>query len=136
MKRYTLAAVTALLVLVPTWHEAIRATAPLYTVEDLGNFGGLVPTLAGINASGKVVATANVTPSSGALSADIELAQLDLRAFQSYLSKETLLTLLSGELGTKMHVERTADGALTLEGDADVAKLRTIDNDLKLDFVK
>jgi probable HAF family extracellular repeat protein len=55
MKRYTLAAVTALLVLVPTWHEAIRATAPLYTVEDLGNFGGLVPTLAGINASGQVV---------------------------------------------------------------------------------
>src|SRR5215471_8275627 len=55
MKRYTLAAVTALLVLIPSWKEAVRATAPLYTVEDLGNFGGLVPTISGINASGQVV---------------------------------------------------------------------------------
>ena len=54
MKRYTLAAVVALLVLVP-WHEAVRATPPLYTVENLGTFAGLVPTITGINASGQVV---------------------------------------------------------------------------------
>jgi probable HAF family extracellular repeat protein len=54
MKRFTLWAVAALLVLVP-WHETVRATAPLYTVQNLGSFGGLVPTVTGINASGQVV---------------------------------------------------------------------------------
>lgn len=54
MRRYTLAAVTALLVLTP-WHRAVRADAPLYTVQNLGSFNGLVPTINGINASGQVV---------------------------------------------------------------------------------
>src|SRR3954465_5492707 len=53
MKRYTLAALAALMVLVP-WHESVLATPPLYTVEDLGNFGGVVPTVSGVNASGQV----------------------------------------------------------------------------------
>jgi probable HAF family extracellular repeat protein len=54
MKRYTLAAVAALLVLVP-WHETVRAEPPQYTVQNLGTFGGLVPAISGINASGQVV---------------------------------------------------------------------------------
>lgn len=58
MKRFTLWAVAALLVLVP-WHETVRATAPLYTVQNLGNFGGVVPTITGINASGQVVGYVN-----------------------------------------------------------------------------
>ncbi len=58
MKRYTLAAAAALLVLFP-WHETVRAVAPLYSVENLGSFGGLVPTVSGINASGQVAG--NVT---------------------------------------------------------------------------
>jgi probable HAF family extracellular repeat protein len=58
MKRYTLAAVAALLGLVP-WHETVRAEPPQYTVENLGDFGGEVPTIMGVNASGQVVG--NVT---------------------------------------------------------------------------
>lgn len=54
MKRYTLAAVAALLIFVP-WHRTVRADAPLYTVQDLGSFGGAVPTITGINAAGQVV---------------------------------------------------------------------------------
>lgn len=53
MKRYILAVVTALLVLSP-WHEAVRAGALLYTVQNLGSFSGAVPTITGINASGQV----------------------------------------------------------------------------------
>ena len=56
MRRYTLSAVTALLVLVP-WHTTVRAEPPTYTVTDLGNFGGAAPSIAGINASGEVVGT-------------------------------------------------------------------------------
>ena len=62
MKRFTFAAVVALLVVIPR-HEAVRATPPLYTVEDLGTFNGLVPAITGINASGQVVGT--VTTASG-----------------------------------------------------------------------
>ncbi len=54
MKGFTLAAVAALLVLAP-WHDSVRAQAPLYAVQDLGSFGGLVPAISGINASGQVV---------------------------------------------------------------------------------
>jgi probable HAF family extracellular repeat protein len=54
MKRYMLAAASALLVLVHG-NAAVRADAPLYTVQNLGTFGGLVPTISGINASGQVV---------------------------------------------------------------------------------
>ena len=54
MKRNTLAVVAALLVAVPSWHT-VRADAPHYTVQNLGTFKGLVPTITGINASGQVV---------------------------------------------------------------------------------
>ena len=58
MKRYTLAAVAALLVLVP-WHETVRASATLYTVQDLGSFKGVAPTISGVNASGQVTGNIN-----------------------------------------------------------------------------
>jgi probable HAF family extracellular repeat protein len=54
MKRHTLTAAVALLVLVP-WIEAVRAEPPQYTVQNLGTFGGIVPAITGINASGQVV---------------------------------------------------------------------------------
>ena len=65
MKRYTLAAVAALLVFVP-WHRTVRADAPLYTVQDLGSFGGVVPVITGINAAGQVVGNV-MTPGSMAV---------------------------------------------------------------------
>jgi len=62
MKRYTIAAAAAVLVLMP-WHEALRAAAPHYTVENLGDVdlgAGVheVPTIVGVNASGQVVGNA------------------------------------------------------------------------------
>ncbi|MEP7245288.1 MAG: DUF748 domain-containing protein [Gammaproteobacteria bacterium] len=90
---------------------------------------------AGINESAKLTATAKVSPQSGALSADVELTQFNLPVFQPYLAKQTQLTLLSGQLATKLHIDRAADGALNVDGDTDVTKLRTIDNDYKRDFI-
>jgi probable HAF family extracellular repeat protein len=58
MKRYTLAAVAGLLLLIPG-HESVRADASFYTVQDLGSFNGLVPTITGVNASGQVVGNVN-----------------------------------------------------------------------------
>src|SRR5262245_8055334 len=66
MKRYTLAVVATLLVFVP-WHNSVRATAPLYTVQDLGSFNGQVPTISGINASGQVVGNVPGTTGSQAV---------------------------------------------------------------------
>ena len=63
MRRYTVAAVAALLVL--PWLQAVRADAPLYTVENLGTYNGLLPTITGINASGQVVG--NVSMSFGSM---------------------------------------------------------------------
>jgi probable HAF family extracellular repeat protein len=66
MKRHTLAAVAALLILLP-WHEPVLAEPPQYAVENLGTFGGVVPTVSGINASGEVIGNVNVGGLSKAL---------------------------------------------------------------------
>ena len=54
MRRYTFAAVLAVLVVVTPWRLSAQAGATRYTVEDLGTVDGLVPTVTGINASGQV----------------------------------------------------------------------------------
>ncbi|HEV7715874.1 MAG TPA: DUF748 domain-containing protein, partial [Steroidobacteraceae bacterium] len=91
---------------------------------------------AGINASGKLNVTAKASPDSGAADANIELAQLDLTVFQPYLARQTQLTLKRGLLGTKLHVQRAADGALIVEGDTEVTRLDTEDNENRRDFIK
>ena len=91
---------------------------------------------ADINRTGKIKTKAQVSPDSGAVSAHAELTGLDLKAFQPYLTQQTSMTLLSGLLGTTLSIERSKDGALTVTGDTDVTKLRTVDNALQKDFVK
>jgi hypothetical protein len=91
---------------------------------------------AGINAAGKMSLAAKVSPDSGVVDANLELAQLDLSAIQPYLARQTQLTLRSGLLGAKLHVERAADGALTVEGDTEVSRLHTVDDAYQRDFIK
>ncbi|HYT73378.1 MAG TPA: hypothetical protein VEL79_01405 [Vicinamibacterales bacterium] len=66
MKRYTLAAVAALLVLFP-WRSALRADAVSYTVDTLGTIDGLVPAVTGINASGQISGYVNGSSGSRAV---------------------------------------------------------------------
>jgi len=65
-----------------------------------------------------------------------DLEQFDLRLLQPYLAAYTQMTLRGGTLTTGLDITRDDQGALTLAGDIDVAQLRTIDNELKQDFVK
>lgn len=89
-----------------------------------------------IDGSARLTAKARVSPETGAAAAHVELAGLDLKAFQPYLARQTSLTLLSGLLGTTLDIERGRDGVLGVTGDTNVTRLRTVDNALRKDFVK
>ncbi|HEV3179681.1 MAG TPA: DUF748 domain-containing protein [Steroidobacteraceae bacterium] len=91
---------------------------------------------AGVNTSGKINARAKVTPKSGAVSAHVEAADLGLTMLQPYIARYTSMTLLQGALGSRLDIERQADGTLAVKGNSHVADLRTVDNALKQDFIK
>src|SRR6185437_3745681 len=90
----------------------------------------------GVNGKGRLDLTANGTLQPQALSAKLDLSRLDLRALQPYLNEYTALTLTSGFLSTKLDVDERAGGPMNASGRIDVEGLRTIDDDLKQDFVK
>ncbi|MGH8287504.1 MAG: DUF748 domain-containing protein [Steroidobacteraceae bacterium] len=89
-----------------------------------------------VNGKGRLRLAAAGTLQPEALSAKVELTDIDLRALQPYLNKYTALTLNSGFLDTTLDIDRRADGQLGVSGRIDVAQLRTVDDALKLDFVK
>ncbi len=90
----------------------------------------------GVNQSGKISARAKVTPKSAVVSAHVESTNLGLTMLQPYIAQYTSMTLLKGALGTKLDIERDADGALTVKGSTQVSDLRTVDNALRQDFIK
>jgi hypothetical protein len=89
-----------------------------------------------INRDGKLDAKADLSPDFTAMKGQADLTNLDLTVFQPYIAERTAMTLLNGLLSAKLSAERAADGHLAVAGGVDVAKLRTIDNDLKRDFIK
>jgi hypothetical protein len=89
-----------------------------------------------VNKSASLVARAEVTLPAGVVKGHVELSGFDLPALQPYVARYTGLTLLSGQLGTKADLERDAQGHFTVGADIDVARLRTIDDELRLDFIK
>ncbi|MGC1728679.1 MAG: DUF748 domain-containing protein, partial [Steroidobacteraceae bacterium] len=89
-----------------------------------------------VNSAGKLAAKARITPATDALTAHIEAAHLPLPALQPYLTHYTAMTLRAGELGLKFDVERHADGSLDARGNTVIRNLSTVDNALKLDFIK
>jgi hypothetical protein len=90
----------------------------------------------GVNPLGKLDARAKLTPRSGALTAHVETEKLALTALQPYIAHYTSMTLLKGTLNAKLDIERQADGAFALNASTHVLDLRTVDNALKLDFIK
>ncbi len=89
-----------------------------------------------INRDGRLDAKADFSPDFNAVKAEAELAKLDLTVLQPYIAQRTAMTLRSGQLSTKLNAERTAEGHLSASGDVELAKLRTVDNELKRDFIK
>ena len=103
----------------------VPANAPLNLAVD-----------AGINKNGKLSGVGSYDLGSGAAHARLELSQVDLTALQPYVAQYTSLDLLSGALSTKLDIERTAAGAISVAGNTQVSKLRTVDDELRQDFVK
>jgi len=89
-----------------------------------------------INHGGKLEAKADLTPDLTGLKGEAELANLDLTVLQPYIGRQTAMTLRSGLLSSKLNIERAGDGHLAVAGEVNVAKLRTVDNELKRDFIK
>jgi hypothetical protein len=89
-----------------------------------------------INKGAKLDAKADLSPDLAKMKIEATLADLDLTAFQPYIAQRTSMTLRNGLLSTKLNAERGADGQLSVAGDVTVTKLRTIDNELKRDFIK
>ena len=89
-----------------------------------------------LNQSATLSAQAQVSLPAAALKAHVELAGLELPALQPYLTHYTGLTLLSGRLGFKGDLARDAQGVLSLAADTDIARFRTIDDALRMYFVK
>ena len=89
-----------------------------------------------VNTSGKVTARAQLAPRKGSVTAHLEAERLGLTALQPLLAHYTSMTLLKGELGTRLDLERHADGFLGVKGDSWVSDLSTIDDALRKDFIK
>jgi len=89
-----------------------------------------------VNSSGKLAVRATVAPRAGAVTAHIEAGRLGLPALQPLLAKYTAMTLLKGELGARIDIERRADGALSVKGETRVSDLSTVDDALQKDFIK
>ena len=66
----------------------------------------------------------------------LKLADIDLRAAQPYLQQHTAMTLLNGRLSAQLQVQHSAKSLLDANGNVDVRDLRSIDNELRQDFVK
>lgn len=89
-----------------------------------------------IDGKSHLQAKADYVPRSGAASAQGELTGFPLTLLQPYIARRTSMTLLGGSLGARVHVSRDAAGVLSAGGELGVAELRTIDNELRKDFVK
>jgi Domain of Unknown Function (DUF748) len=146
----------------PAWHITapdIRIADTHVSVEDRGvkpaadlTLGPLSATITGydsspsdrltvslqtaINGKGQLRLTAQGALQPEALSAKLQLSQFDLRALQPYFGKYTALTLTGGFLSTTLDIDRKANGEMSAAGTLDVADLRTVDDDLKQDFIK
>jgi hypothetical protein len=91
---------------------------------------------AGLDKSATLSAQAQVTLPDAELRGHVELAGFDLTVLQPYVARYTGLQLLSGQLGIKTDIARDAKGALSVTADTDVTRLRTVDDELHLDFIK
>jgi hypothetical protein len=90
----------------------------------------------GLDQSGSLTGQAQVTLPDAALKGHVELSGFDLPLLQPYVARYTGLTLLSGQLAAKVDLERDAKGRLTVGAETDITRFRTVDDELRMDFIK
>jgi hypothetical protein len=89
-----------------------------------------------INEKGSLKVSGDITPQPLALKLGVKADNVDLTALQPYIAKTSAMTLLSARLSSDMKVRYGAgkpDAEVT--GDVSVAKLHTVDNALRDDFI-
>ncbi|HEY6125421.1 MAG TPA: DUF748 domain-containing protein, partial [Steroidobacteraceae bacterium] len=90
---------------------------------------------AGIDGKAKFAAKGEVALDTAALSMHVALSDFNLASLQPYLGAYTQMTLSRGALTAALDVKRSEKSALDISGSVDVAKLHTIDNALKQEFI-
>ena len=89
----------------------------------------------GIDGSAKLTAKGEVVPDTSAIALHVDLSDFKLPSIQPYLGAYTQMTLSSGSLGAALDVKLAEQGATTIAGKVEVAKLHTIDNALRQEFI-
>ena len=87
-----------------------------------------------VDGDAKFAVKGEVVPDTAALALHVDLGDFKLASIQPYLGAYTQMTLSSGTLAAGLDVKRDK-GALTIAGGVDVAKLHTVDNALKQEFI-
>lgn len=90
----------------------------------------------GFASGGNLQLTGQALPERASFRGKVSLENLGLAQFQPYIGTYSQMTLLDGAVSAKLDVDRPESGELTISGDTQVTKLRTIDNELRKDFVK
>lgn len=89
----------------------------------------------GIDGNAKLAAKGEVVPDTSAVAMHVDLTDFKLPSIQPYLGAYTQMTLSSGTLGAALDLKLAEEGAVTVAGNVDVAKLHTIDNALRQEFI-
>jgi len=89
----------------------------------------------GIDGGARLVAKGEVVPDTSAVALHVDLNDFKLPSIQPYLGAYTQMTLSRGTLSAALDVRLAGQGATTIVGNVDVAKLHTIDNALRQEFI-
>jgi hypothetical protein len=89
----------------------------------------------GIDGTAKLAAKGQVALDSPALAMHVNVSDFNLASLQPYLGTYTQMTLSRGALNAALDLKRSAASAFDLTGSVEVAKLHTIDNALKQEFI-
>jgi hypothetical protein len=89
----------------------------------------------GIDGNAKLAAKGQVALDTPALAVHVDVSGFDLASLQPYLGTWTQMTLSRGTLNAALDLRRSATSAFDLAGSVEVAKLHTIDNALRQEFI-
>ena len=89
----------------------------------------------GIDGNARLAAKGEVVPDTSAVAVHVELSDFKLPSIQPYLGTYTQMTLSSGALSAGLDVKLAGQGPVTIAGSIDVAKLHTVDNALRQEFI-
>jgi len=89
----------------------------------------------GIDGTATVTAKGQMALDTPAQSFHVDIKDFNLASLQPYLGTYTQMTLSRGTLNASLDTKRNAADALELAGTVDVAKLHTIDNALRQEFI-